>query len=77
MREEAVLRLLPSLATMSEIAQDLEVSVNTVKTQVGAIYAKLGVGDRRDAVVAAYDTGLLRVPGPPEPDDPRPWSGAG
>ena len=76
-REEAVLRLLPSLATMSEIAQDLEVSVNTVKTQVGAIYAKLGVGDRRDAVVAAYDTGLLRVPGPPEPDDPRPWSGAG
>ena len=63
-RESAVLRLLPSLATMNEIARDLEVSVNTVKTQVGAIYAKLGVGDRRGAVVAAYDAGLLRMPGP-------------
>jgi LuxR family maltose regulon positive regulatory protein len=71
-RETAVLGLLPSLATMSEIAQELQVSVNTVKTQVGAIYAKLGVGDRRGAVVAAYDAGLLPTPehdaGPPEPD---------
>jgi LuxR family maltose regulon positive regulatory protein len=58
-RETAVLLLLPSLATMSEIAAELAVSVNTVKTQVGAIYAKLGVGDRRGAVVAAYDAGLL------------------
>ncbi|MCD2195416.1 LuxR C-terminal-related transcriptional regulator [Actinomycetospora endophytica] len=67
-RETAVLRLLPSLATMSEIAGELEVSVNTVKTQVGAIYAKLGVGDRRGAVVAAYDAGLL-----PTPDHVDPW----
>lgn len=68
-RETAVLRLLPSLATMSEIARELEVSVNTVKTQVGAVYAKLGVGDRRGAVVAAYDAGLL-------PTDPE-QSGVG
>ena len=30
-----------------------------MKTQVGAIYSKLGVNDRRAAVVAAYDAGLL------------------
>jgi LuxR family maltose regulon positive regulatory protein len=58
-RESAILRLLPSLATTSEIAEDLQVSTNTVKTQVGAIYTKLGVNDRRAAVVAAYDAGLL------------------
>ena len=58
-RESAILRLLPSLATTSEIAEDLNVSTNTVKTQVGAIYSKLGVNDRRAAVVAAYDAGLL------------------
>jgi hypothetical protein len=42
-----------------------------VKTQVGAIYAKLGVGDRRGAVVAAYDAGLLPTPFHDEssPDD--------
>ncbi len=58
-RESAILRLLPSLATTSEIAEDLHVSPNTIKTQVGAIYNKLGVNDRRAAVVAAYDAGLL------------------
>ncbi len=58
-RESTVLRLLPSLATTTEIAEDLHVSPNTIKTQVGAIYSKLGVTDRRAAVVAAYDAGLL------------------
>ncbi len=58
-RESRILHLLPSLATTTEIAADLHVSPNTVKTQVGAIYSKLGVRDRRAAVVAAYDAGLL------------------
>ena len=58
-REWTILRLLPSLSTTTEIAEDLHVSPNTIKTQVGAIYSKLGVNDRRSAVVAAYDAGLL------------------
>ena len=58
-RESTILRLLPSLSTTTEIAEDLHVSPNTIKTQVGAIYSKLGVNDRRAAVVAAYDAGLL------------------
>jgi LuxR family maltose regulon positive regulatory protein len=58
-RESRILHLLPSLATTTEIAADLCVSPNTVKSQVGAIYSKLGVNDRRAAVVAAYDAGLL------------------
>ncbi len=64
-RESTILRLLPSLSTTTEIAEDLNVSPNTIKTQVGAIYSKLGVNDRRAAVVAAYDAGLLA-----ETDDP-------
>jgi LuxR family transcriptional regulator, maltose regulon positive regulatory protein len=58
-RESTILRLLPTLSTTTEIAEDLHVSPNTIKTQVGAIYSKLGVNDRRAAVVAAYDAGLL------------------
>jgi LuxR family maltose regulon positive regulatory protein len=58
-RERAVLCLLPTLHSFDEIAQDLTVSVNTVKTHVRAIYTKLGVGKRRDAVLAAVDRGLL------------------
>ena len=53
------------MSTTTEIAEDLHVSPNTIKTQVGAIYSKLGVNDRRAAVVAAYDAGLL-----PEAEDP-------
>lgn len=58
-REHAVLRLLPTLRSLEEIAEDLTVSANTVKTHVRAIYAKLGVTHRRDAVAVALDRGLL------------------
>ncbi|HEY2222556.1 helix-turn-helix transcriptional regulator [Actinomycetospora sp.] len=58
-RESTILRLLPSLSTTGEIADDLHVSLNTIKSQIGAIYSKLGVNNRRAAVVAAYDAGLL------------------
>jgi LuxR family maltose regulon positive regulatory protein len=57
--ECAVLRLLPTLRSLEEIAEDLTVSANTVKTHVRAIYAKLGVTHRRDAVATALDRGLL------------------
>lgn len=58
-RERAVLCLLPTLRSLDEIAEDLTVSANTVKTHVRAIYAKLGVTHRRDAVAVALDRGLL------------------
>ena len=58
-RELAVLRYLPSQMSQREIANELYVSLNTVKTHCKAIYRKLGIGDRKAAVQAARDTGLL------------------
>jgi LuxR family maltose regulon positive regulatory protein len=58
-RERLVLRHLPSLRTADEIASDLLVSVNTIKTQLGAIYRKLGARNRREAVAEARRRGLL------------------
>ena len=60
-RERSVLRLLPTLRSFEEIAQDLTVSPNTVKTHVRSIYRKLGVSKRRDAVTAALERGLLET----------------
>ena len=59
-RELAVLRYLPA-AQMSQrdIASELYVSLNTVKTHCKAIYHKLGVVDRKGAVQAARDVHLL------------------
>jgi len=58
-RELTVLGLLPSLLSLDEIADDLTVSVNTVKSHVRSIYTKLGVSSRRMAVLSAHDSGLL------------------
>ena len=58
-RETAVLTLLPSLLSAREIAGELSVSLNTVKTHIRSIYAKLGVSRRRDAVRRAQERGLL------------------
>jgi LuxR family maltose regulon positive regulatory protein len=58
-RERAVLRLMPTLLANSEIAGELFVSVNTVKTHVKNIYRKLDVGSRREAVARARELGLL------------------
>jgi ATP/maltotriose-dependent transcriptional regulator MalT len=57
--ELVVLRLLASRLTQREIARELYVSPNTVKTHVSAVYRKLGVSCRRDAVAAARDLNLL------------------
>ena len=59
-RELAVLALLPSLLNAREIAAEFTVSVNTVKSHIRSIYAKLGVSSRREAVLRARDAGLLR-----------------
>ncbi|WP_051233421.1 LuxR C-terminal-related transcriptional regulator [Pseudonocardia asaccharolytica] len=58
-RELTVLTLLPTLLSLDEIATDLTVSVNTVKSHVRSIYAKLGVSSRRTAVLVAHEHGLL------------------
>ncbi|MDT7613698.1 MAG: LuxR family transcriptional regulator, maltose regulon positive regulatory protein [Pseudonocardiales bacterium] len=58
-RELTVLGLLPSLLSLDEIAADLTVSVNTVKSHVRSIYMKLGVSSRRMAVLSAHERGLL------------------
>lgn len=62
-REHDVLRLMARGATNREIAADLFVSEATVKTHVGAIFAKLGVRDRAAAIVFAYDHGLVEPGG--------------
>jgi LuxR family maltose regulon positive regulatory protein len=58
-RELTVLELLPSMLSLDEIATDLTVSVNTVKSHVRSIYTKLGVSSRRTAVLTAHENGLL------------------
>ncbi len=58
-RETAVLRYLPTALSQREIAGELFVSANTVKTHCSAIYRKLAVSDRKAAVQAARDVGLL------------------
>ncbi len=58
-REAIVLRYLPTMLKAGEIADDLFVSVNTVKAHLRAIYRKLGVANRREAVEKARATGVL------------------
>ena len=58
-REQDVLAQLVSLSNLGEIAEDLAVSVNTVKSHVRAIYGKLGVSSRRAAVLTALEHDVL------------------
>ena len=58
-RERAVLRFLPSRLTNREIADECFMSVNTVKTHLKSIYAKLDASSRDQAVDRARRRGLL------------------
>jgi LuxR family maltose regulon positive regulatory protein len=58
-REEAILRYLPTTLSNREIASELFVTANTVKTHLRSIYRKLDVASRRDAVDRARDLRLL------------------
>jgi LuxR family maltose regulon positive regulatory protein len=58
-REREVMRLLPSRLTLREISAHMHVSQNTLKFHLRAIYRKLGVGSRAEAVDVARELRLL------------------
>jgi LuxR family maltose regulon positive regulatory protein len=59
MAELRILRFLPTHLSFREVGARLHVSTNTVKTQAHAVYRKLGVSSRSEAVSRAADIGLL------------------
>ncbi|WP_433256278.1 response regulator [Streptosporangium sp. CA-135522] len=62
-RETEVLTLIAQGRSNQEIAEELVLSEQTVKTHVGRILAKLNLRDRAQAIVHAYETGLVRPGG--------------
>jgi len=60
-REAAILRAMAPGASNAEIAAQLYLGESTVKTHVTHVLAKLGVRDRLQAVVHAYENGVVRA----------------
>jgi DNA-binding NarL/FixJ family response regulator len=61
-REREVLCSVAQGLSNEEVAKDLYLSVTTVKTHLARVFSKLGVRDRAQAVIVAYESGLV-VPG--------------
>jgi DNA-binding NarL/FixJ family response regulator len=62
-REREVLRLMAAGLANGEIAGELYLGIQTVKTHVGNVLAKLGARDRTQAVIRAYDSGFVTPAG--------------
>ena len=58
-REEEVLQLVAQGLSNAEIAAELVLGLETVKTHVRSVLAKLGVWDRVQAVITAYESGFI------------------
>jgi DNA-binding NarL/FixJ family response regulator len=74
-RELEVFRLLGRGLSNQDVARELWISESTVKTHVTRVFAKLGLRDRAQAVVLAYESGLI-APGTSAPHGVGPSVGA-
>src|SRR4051812_20936157 len=60
-REREILRLVATGATNQQIAQQLNISINTVKVHLRNIFGKIGVASRTEATVFAVRSGLVQI----------------
>ncbi|MEV6932026.1 response regulator transcription factor [Dactylosporangium sp. NPDC051485] len=58
-REMDILRLIARGLSNQELARQLQISETTVKTHVTRVFTKLGIRDRAQAIIVAYETGLI------------------
>nr|WSX52674.1 response regulator transcription factor [Streptomyces sp. NBC_00974] len=67
-REVEAWRLLATGLDNNEIARAMDITVSTVKNYITRIFDKLGVRDRAQAVIAAYESGLVTAPQATDPE---------
>jgi LuxR family maltose regulon positive regulatory protein len=58
-REQSLVQILARHGSRQQMAEELYLSVNTIKTQISGLYRKLGVSNRAEAIAALRDLGLL------------------